>query len=173
MGFRAKGARVLAHRNVAIQAAKDTTITDRDWHRTPLAADAMPTDAFDDKHEITLGADRVVVLHPRNAHTDGDAMIWLPGHNVLHIGDIYEVDAPPAACPAKWRALQQFVPNVSSRASVQQEFSIGNVLLSSLRHHGMQHRPAGCAEIRIRPLENLPKNIQPTFHSGVAGERLP
>lgn len=93
--FRAKGARVLAHRNVAIQAAKDTTITDRDWHRTPLAAASMPTDPFDDRQEITLGADRIVVLHPKNAHTDGDAMIWLPGHNVLHIGDIYEIDAPP------------------------------------------------------------------------------
>lgn len=93
--FRAKGARVLAHRNVAIQAAKDTTITDRNWHRTPLPADAMPTDAFDDRRELTLGSDQVVVLHPRNAHTDGDAMIWIPGENVLHIGDILEVDAPP------------------------------------------------------------------------------
>jgi len=93
--FRARGARVLAHRNLAVQAAKDTTITDRNWHRTPLAAESMPTDAFDDRREITLGSDRVVVLHPRNAHTDGDAMVWIPGENVLHIGDILEVDAPP------------------------------------------------------------------------------
>jgi glyoxylase-like metal-dependent hydrolase (beta-lactamase superfamily II) len=93
--FRAKGARVLAHRNVATQAAKDTTIPERDWHRTPLAAGAMPTDAFDTRHEFVLGGDRVVVLHPERAHTDGDAMIWLPDHNVLHIGDILEVGAPP------------------------------------------------------------------------------
>lgn len=93
--FRARGARVLAHRNVAIQAAKDTTITDRDWHRTPLADSATPTDAFDDRRELNIGGERVVVLHPRDAHTDGDAMIWLPAQNVLHIGDILEVGAPP------------------------------------------------------------------------------
>ena len=93
--FRAAGARVLAQRNVAVQAAKDTTIPERDWHRTPLPAGAMPTDLFDDAMDLSLGGTRVVVRHPRGAHTDGDAMVWLPRENVLHIGDILEVGAPP------------------------------------------------------------------------------
>ena len=93
--FRARSARVLAHTNVAVQAAKDTTITERSWHRTPLPAASMPTDAFADQREFTIGGHRIVVRHPASAHTDGDAMVWLPGENVLHIGDILEVGAPP------------------------------------------------------------------------------
>jgi cyclase len=93
--FRARGARVYAHRQVAIQAAKDTTITSLEWHRTPLAASAMPTDAFHDSVTLTAGMDRVVVRHYGMAHTDGDALIWFPAFNVLHIGDLFEVGAPP------------------------------------------------------------------------------
>jgi cyclase len=93
--FRARGARVLAHERVRVHAAKDTTITELEWHRTPLPHNAMPTDAFATRHDLRLGVDQVVVLHPGPAHTDGDAMVWLPALNVLHIGDILEVDAPP------------------------------------------------------------------------------
>ncbi len=93
--FREAGPRVLAQRNVAVQAAKDTTIVEREWHRTPLPAAAMPTDLFDETRELVLGGTRVVVRHPRGAHTDGDAIVWLPRENVLHIGDILEVGAPP------------------------------------------------------------------------------
>ena len=35
------------------------------------------------------------MLHAPNAHTNGDAMVWFPRSNVLHIGDILEVGAPP------------------------------------------------------------------------------
>jgi glyoxylase-like metal-dependent hydrolase (beta-lactamase superfamily II) len=94
--FRRAGATVVAHRNAAAQAAKDTTIADwDDWHRTPLPGEAMPTRLVDDSLALTLGAERVILLHARNAHTDGDLLAWLPRANVLHIGDILEVGAPP------------------------------------------------------------------------------
>ena len=94
--FRQLGATVIAHRNVAVQAAKDTTIADWDnWHRTPLAPAAMPTKAVDDSSAFDFGAERVVLLHAPRAHTDGDLLVWLPRANVLHIGDILEVGAPP------------------------------------------------------------------------------
>jgi len=94
--FRSRGARVLAHGAVRVQAAKDTVIADWDnWHRTPLAADALPTRDVGDSLTLWLGRERVVLLHAARAHTDGDLMTWLPGANVLHIGDILEVGAPP------------------------------------------------------------------------------
>lgn len=94
--YRALGAAVLAHRAVRVQAAKDTVIADWDsWHRTPLAAGAMPTRDFADSLAFDFGAERVTVLHAPRAHTDGDAIVWLPRANVLHIGDILEVGAPP------------------------------------------------------------------------------
>jgi len=37
----------------------------------------------------------VVLHHVPSAHTDGDLIIWLPGANVLHMGDVLELGAPP------------------------------------------------------------------------------
>jgi glyoxylase-like metal-dependent hydrolase (beta-lactamase superfamily II) len=94
--FRAQGAPVLAHRTVPVEAAKDTVIADwGNWHRTPLAAEALPTRTFDDSASFDFGKERVVVLHAPRAHTNGDAMVWFPRSNVLHLGDILEVGAPP------------------------------------------------------------------------------
>ncbi|MBK8059929.1 MAG: MBL fold metallo-hydrolase [Gemmatimonadetes bacterium] len=94
--FRQLGATVIAHRKAAMQAAKDTTIADWDnWHRTPLAPAAMPTQLVDDSAAFDFGGQRVVLVHAPRAHTDGDLLVWLPRANVLHIGDILEVGAPP------------------------------------------------------------------------------
>lgn len=94
--FRQFGAAIIAHRNASLQAAKDTTIAEWDnWHRTPLATAAMPTRLVDDSLTFTFGGEPVVLLHAPQAHTDGDLLVWLPRANVLHIGDILEVGAPP------------------------------------------------------------------------------
>lgn len=93
--FRARGAEVWAHRRVPVHAAKDTTIAALEWHRTPLDQAAMPTHLVDDRKEWTLGGVRVLVRHYGAGHTDGDLITWVPAHNVLHIGDLFEVGAPP------------------------------------------------------------------------------
>jgi glyoxylase-like metal-dependent hydrolase (beta-lactamase superfamily II) len=94
--FRAKGARVLAHRNVALQAVKDTTIASWDnWHRRAAAPEAIPTMAFSDSTALHFGAEEVRVYHAPNAHTDGDAIVWLPRSNIIHLGDIFELGAAP------------------------------------------------------------------------------
>ncbi len=94
--FRALGARVYAHAAVRVQAAKDTVIPEwNNWHRTPLASAAMPTHDVRDSLVLWMGGERIVLLHAPRAHTEGDLMVWLPGANVLHIGDILEVGAPP------------------------------------------------------------------------------
>jgi glyoxylase-like metal-dependent hydrolase (beta-lactamase superfamily II) len=93
--FRERGARVLAHVRVPVHASRDTTITELEWHRTPLPSGAMPTVTFSTSRQLMVGGEEIVVRHPGAAHTDGDALIWLPRRNVLHIGDILEVGAPP------------------------------------------------------------------------------
>jgi glyoxylase-like metal-dependent hydrolase (beta-lactamase superfamily II) len=94
--FRARGARILAHRNVPVQARKDTTITSwENWHRTPAVPDAIPTATFSDSSVFRFGHEEVRVYHAPNAHTDGDAIVWLPTANIIHLGDIFELAAPP------------------------------------------------------------------------------
>ncbi|HEX9166212.1 MAG TPA: MBL fold metallo-hydrolase [Gemmatimonadales bacterium] len=94
--WRAQGAIAVAHHAVAPQMAKDTTIADWDnWHRTPAAPEAMPDRTFGDSLVIPLGTRRIVLVHVPGAHSDGDAMAWLPEDNVLHTGDLVEPGAPP------------------------------------------------------------------------------
>ena len=94
--FRQKGATVLAHRNVPVQAAKDTTVaTWNNWHRTPLASEAMPTTTFSDSLPLRVAGDNAWLLHIPNAHTDGDAIVWFPRSNVIHVGDLVELGAYP------------------------------------------------------------------------------
>lgn len=96
--FRAQGARVLAHWTVAAEASKDTTIRrrdGRDWHRTPEPPANLPDSSFTDSLSLRLGSTDVRVYHLVDAHTNGDAMIWVPSANLLHAGDIVEINAPP------------------------------------------------------------------------------
>ncbi len=92
----AAGARVIAHCNVAVQARKDTVITDfGEWHRTPAPAAALATQCLTDSLVLALGDTPVRLLHLPAAHTDGDLLVHLPSANVVHLGDVAELGAPP------------------------------------------------------------------------------
>jgi glyoxylase-like metal-dependent hydrolase (beta-lactamase superfamily II) len=93
--WRARGAEVVGHERIPVEAGKDTTIAELAWHRTPAAPDALPTRTFRDSLRLRLPMGDVVVAHTPAAHTGGDAVVWLPQANVLHLGDILELGAPP------------------------------------------------------------------------------
>lgn len=93
--WRSRGALVVAHAAVPVEAAKDTTIPELEWHRSPAAAAALPDRTFVDSLQLDLDGEPVLVLHPQGAHTSGDAIVWFPGRNLLHTGDILEREAPP------------------------------------------------------------------------------
>jgi cyclase len=94
--FRQAGATLVAQCNVARQASKDTVITEwREWHRTPASPAALPMRCLDDTLTMPRARGSVVLHHVPNAHTDGDLIIWMPEANVLHMGDVLELGAPP------------------------------------------------------------------------------
>lgn len=93
--WRARGARILAHAEVAAEARKDTTITELSWHRTAADPAALADQTFADSLALDFEGEPVVLLHPIGAHTSGDAMVWFPRANILHTGDIVEREAPP------------------------------------------------------------------------------
>lgn len=93
--FRSRGAEVIGQANLPPQMRKDTTITSlQDWHRTPADPAAIPTRTFRDSLVLDANGQRVVVIHVPTAHTDGDAIVWLPAANVMHVGDLFEHLAP-------------------------------------------------------------------------------
>lgn len=94
--WRSGGAIAIAQRAVPSQMAKDTLIPDWDgWHRTQAQATAMPDRLFADSMVLSLGSRTVVLMHVPPAHTDGDAMVWIPEENLLHVGDLVEPGGPP------------------------------------------------------------------------------
>lgn len=94
--YRERGATIVAQRNVRRQAVKDTVITEWDnWHREALPDAALPAVLYDDSLHLTIGSEPVAIYHVPNAHTDGDSFVWLTRVNVLHTGDILEMNGPP------------------------------------------------------------------------------
>lgn len=94
--FRGRGAEVVGQERLPVQMVKDTTITSwGEWRRTPAVPATIPTRTFRDSLTMRANGQRVVVTHIPAAHTDGDAIVWLPDANVIHIGDLFEHQAPP------------------------------------------------------------------------------
>lgn len=77
------GATIIAHDNVK----KRLSEKQRDGSFKPN--EALPVITFNDKINITVNDESVAVFHVKNAHTDGDAILYSTESNVLHTGDTY------------------------------------------------------------------------------------
>jgi len=93
--FRAVGATTVGHVNVPTRAAVDTMIDELAWHREPADGADLPMETVSQDTTVTVGGIRIDLLTFPAAHTDGDLAVYLPEQNILHTGDILEVDAFP------------------------------------------------------------------------------
>ena len=50
---------------------------------------ALPIITFNDKLNLHINGEQVIIFHVDNAHTDGDALLYFTESNVLHTGDTY------------------------------------------------------------------------------------
>tara|TARA_R100000935_G_scaffold54977_1_gene84473 strand:- start:710 stop:1591 length:882 start_codon:yes stop_codon:yes gene_type:complete len=78
--FEKEGALIVAHDNVRKRLKEDEKNVD---------GDGLPIITFDNKMQLHLNGDAILVVHVSNAHTDGDALIYFPKSNVLHTGDTF------------------------------------------------------------------------------------
>ncbi len=74
------GATIIAHDNVRQHLAMDDSKSN---------IDGLPIITFNDKLSLYINGEKVSVFHVDHAHTDGDAMLYFNGSNVLHTGDVY------------------------------------------------------------------------------------
>ena len=86
--FAKKGATILAQQNVRKRMAEGMT---RSPERVtpPAPAIALPVITFSEEMSLYLNGEDILAIHVHNAHTDGDAQIFMPKSNVLHMGDTY------------------------------------------------------------------------------------
>lgn len=85
--FGQRGAVIVAHDNVRRRMSAGQMLR---GEMVPAAArGALPVVTFDDGVTFHLNRDTIRVTHVANAHTDGDALIYWTGANVLHMGDTF------------------------------------------------------------------------------------
>jgi len=75
-----QGAKIIAHDNVYKRLSESTPATPKE---------ALPVISFNDKLQLHINGEDVLVFHAENAHTDGDALLYFTRSNVLHTGDTF------------------------------------------------------------------------------------
>ncbi|MFH6768525.1 MBL fold metallo-hydrolase [Gaetbulibacter aquiaggeris] len=75
-----QGAKIIAHDNVYKRLIASTPATPKE---------ALPVISFNDKLQLHINSEDVLVFHVENAHTDGDALLYFTQSNVLHTGDTF------------------------------------------------------------------------------------
>ena len=74
--FQKEGALIMAHKNVRKRLADE-------------GENGLPIITFNDKAQLFLNNNDIMLVHVHNAHTDGDILIYFPQDNVLHTGDTF------------------------------------------------------------------------------------
>ena len=85
--FGGRGAVIVAHDNVRRRLSAGQMLRGEMVPAAPRGA--LPVVTFDDGVTFHLNGDTIRVAHVANAHTDGDALIYWTGANVLHMGDTF------------------------------------------------------------------------------------
>lgn len=88
LAFAEKGATIVAHDNVRERLSKKQI---RPFGRSTDAAPEMawPKLTFSENMSVHINGESIQLLHNHNAHTDGDAFVYFPSYNVLHMGDCF------------------------------------------------------------------------------------
>ena len=93
--FGKMGATIIAHENVRARLAGDSSKVRFSEAPKVSPAVAFPVITFGEKLSVYLNTEDILIFHVDNAHTDGDAMFYLPKSNVIHTGDCFMKDRFP------------------------------------------------------------------------------
>jgi glyoxylase-like metal-dependent hydrolase (beta-lactamase superfamily II) len=95
--FGPDGSVLVAHTNSREMLTRDNKVnvvrTVLDQPAYPRAA--LPVITYDDRTELFLNGEHIVLLHFARAHTAGDTAVIFRGHNVVHMGDVFLSAAYP------------------------------------------------------------------------------
>jgi cyclase len=87
--FAGDGAIIVAQENSRRRMTIDQFITAFKIAQKASDPDALPKITFTDSLRLYLNNETFQVIHIKNAHTDGDAIIFFKESNVLHAGDVF------------------------------------------------------------------------------------
>lgn len=90
--WQAQGAKVVAHRDTAAHIEKNgheilETMRRRARDKAFRTRVSKPDIVYEDRLDLSMGGERIEVLHLGNAHHHGDTMVWLPEKKLVIAGD--------------------------------------------------------------------------------------
>lgn len=87
--FGKEGAVIVAQENSRLRMSTDQF--NKTFNEVQKAApyDALPKVTFTESVTLHLNGETVQVFHVKNAHTDGDAIIYFKESNIIHGGDVF------------------------------------------------------------------------------------
>jgi glyoxylase-like metal-dependent hydrolase (beta-lactamase superfamily II) len=83
------GAIIVAHENVRKRMSKEQFIKAFSKAVPASPEAALPVITFSDDFTTYANGEAILLFHVHNAHTDGDAIVYLPKSNVIHMGDTF------------------------------------------------------------------------------------
>ena len=83
------GAIIVAHDNVRTRLVKGQFMKTFNVTIPPAPPKALPVITFAEGVTFHWNNETLEVLHPKSAHTDGDAVIYFKNANVVHAGDLF------------------------------------------------------------------------------------
>jgi glyoxylase-like metal-dependent hydrolase (beta-lactamase superfamily II) len=87
--FGGRGAIIVAQENSRLRMTSDEFMTTINNQKQAAPYDALPKVTFTESVTLHLNGETVQVFHVKNAHTDGDAIIYFKESNVIHGGDVF------------------------------------------------------------------------------------
>jgi cyclase len=83
------GAIIVAHENVRRRMSTEQFIEFMKMKQEPSPKVALPIVTFTGSMSFHLNGEEIRILHAPRAHTDGDAIVYFTGSDVVHMGDIF------------------------------------------------------------------------------------
>lgn len=92
-----RGVVIYSHENTRKHFFEERSRVPRDGGRfgNQQPAAARPLITFNDVMNFHMNGEDVLVFHAPPAHTDGDAFVYFPESDVLHLGDVYRTTSYP------------------------------------------------------------------------------
>ncbi len=87
--FAEMGAMIVAHDNVRERMSKTQLMKAFSREIPPAPEEARPVVTFNDQLSLRCNGEYLMMVHVDSAHTDGDALIYFPESDVMHMGDTY------------------------------------------------------------------------------------
>ena len=85
--FGKDGATIIAQQNVRTRMSAEQVRGEVVTPGSP--AIALPVVTFGEDLQLYFSDQKLMAIHVHNAHTDGDAFVWMPEANILHMGDCF------------------------------------------------------------------------------------